>query len=73
MAIKGGHLLIVHPEKSAEPEPEVNRTEELLSLTRKEIMDLYGYLDPEDREKAKACPNKAALVEFLLDIEKDYE
>lgn len=69
-AIKGGHLVVVHEEPAKVP---LTRTEELLELTRKEIMAKFDFIDEDHLAEADKKGTKAELVEYLLSIEEAYE
>jgi hypothetical protein len=47
--------------------------DDLLSMTRVEIMKVYDFLDPEDTASAEKCSTKRDLVTFLRSVEEDYQ
>jgi len=75
-ALRGGHIVkvalsIKAPEKKIDP-PVLSRAEKLESLTRDNIMAEFDFLDEDHVVEAKKLGTKKLLVEFLLEIEKEY-
>lgn len=81
-ALRGGHVEIVTEDTPAPTPPsdqdevkdevQFNTVETLASLTRKEMMKLYNYIDEDHLVIANEKNTKAELAEFLLSIAKEY-
>jgi len=58
--------------KEVKPKPPTDRKAKLLSMTRKEILKDFGWMDPADLKEADK-KNKEGMIEYLLKIEPEYE
>jgi hypothetical protein len=76
-AIRGGHIFM-EVQESEKPsldqfDASTATEEQMLALTKKQLIEKFNFLDEEDAEKAEKAKNKASLVAFLIEAREDYE
>ena len=80
-AIKGKHLIMVEEETFQEEDEEEivsgkisdqEKIDQLSIKTISQILEQYAYMNEEDLKEAKS-KSKADMIEFLVQVEKEYE